>query len=112
MSKELLNLPPFYIGQKAVCVDDKFGTNGEVAAIKLGDVYVIKAVRKFCCNWTVDIGKRCVGFAICSSCGKEENEINNIHWLRASRFLPIEENFIAIEFEKVIEQEQKLVCVN
>ena len=88
------NIPPFYIGQKVVCVNDAPGWITGVIRLSKGRVYtVLDTVSYSDGSWDVRVEK-----------GEKTWD--------SSRFAPMEENFEEIAFEEVIEVEKKLTCAN
>lgn len=89
--------PPFFIGQRVVCVDDKQDipfsqSNGKPFLLKKGDVYTISWEEGECYHLV------------------ETDKVNPTYCYRKSRFAPIPESYadetakIAESFTEVIEQ--------
>lgn len=104
---EKLNLPPFYIGQKVVCISPN-----KDYPIKEGQVVIIKEVRqnKCCGVWVVNVGISSFNDKmIRCSCNLRYANDNT---LSAKRFVPAQEQkFKAVTFEKLCE-EVELICEN
>lgn len=104
---EKLNLPPFYVGQKVVCIQSH-----PMGFFKKGQEFTIIDARKMkcCADWVVDIGIHTHYLEMdCSCCGAT---VDNISYYRSSRFAPIQESkFKAVTFEKICE-EVELICEN
>ena len=90
------------IGDKVVCI--KGHTEGHV---KEGSTYTIKNImlNPCCGTMVVDVGiKRDTTHCACTKCNFDYPN-KGITWLYASRFVPIQHEFKAIEFTKVLEEE-------
>lgn len=113
MAQEI-NLPPFYVGQRVVCINDEIIFAGLPSApIKNGTIYTVAGVLKVCCRWHIDIGLYSGRSHVrCPSCYGDILKPNMNYWLAAFRFAPIEENFQSISLEKVLEKETPLISVN
>ncbi len=106
-----MNLPPFYIGQKVVCIKTKssfdfFGNPCHL--IKKGDVFTVQGISK-CCKWVIDIGKRDNRMCACEHCGHYFGK--GIVWANAKFFAPREEGTLPlITFKEInkIEKEEIL----
>lgn len=100
------NLPPFYIGQKVVAKEDH-----EKGFFTKGQEFVVREVKRPCCNWEIRIDVNVSEFAgaICPNCFKISRPEP---FFRHSRFSPVEENFQSITLEKVLETETPLVSAN
>lgn len=93
------NNPPFYVGQRVVCVK-----SNKHLGIKEGRIYVIHNIKKGCCGWDVGIGIRSFGVSSCPICLKEEPP-SSIWWLMAYRFAPIEPRHQDVEIaEELLRQ--------
>lgn len=101
---EINNLPPFYVGQKVVCIQSH--SRGH---FKKGDVFTVKSVLKPCCNWTIDIGFRSSYDLMRCSC--LNTYPYNGHYLAAA-FRPLEElkpPLLTFEKIKEVEKEELLI---
>jgi hypothetical protein len=79
------NNAPFYVGQRVVCV------NGEPSYLYKGVEYVIRELRKGCCESEVWVGTSWAGRGqICGRCLKFDSRGDGKCWYRASRFAPIQ----------------------
>lgn len=111
---EFNNLPPFYIGQEVVCVDNKtyikvhFKTED---MLHIGETYIIRDIRKGCCEWEIDIGILAKGKIARCICGKA-SPLNTYSWFKSSRFVPKQEQFQAITYSEIKQKESPLICVN
>jgi hypothetical protein len=88
---------PFYIGQKVVCVESK-------GAYQKGIEYVVKVIQQCSCGlWKVGCVEHNINNPInVCKCGSDGPVVR--YWLaNSSRFAPIQENFQAITFEKIME---------
>lgn len=103
-------LPPFYVGQRIVSL--RISTVRKW--LKKDKIYIIESL-DFCCEWLVDVGFKIelpfVGNR-CTICKKLLSGREGIDWVYARHFAPIREDFQEISFEKVIEKEKSLICVN
>lgn len=115
---EKLNLPPFTVGQKVVCVDP--GTN---KPLKKGDKYTITSIHNNCrCGYLVNVDNHtAIGLdyrpilngelCACGGCGTLKYS-NGFSLYLPTRFASIQESkFRAVSFEKVME-ENKVLCEN
>lgn len=96
------NLPPFYVGQEVVCIND---SSPLILPVKKNEIYTVLGVRFGCCSWEVYLGHQSA--AKSCSCGKctRINPRKELDWyLLASRFAP-KDQFKAITFTKVLETE-------
>lgn len=102
------NLPPFYIGQRVVCLEG-------FSKYKKGKIYTVGALFKTdCCNvWKVG----CIKIKGSSddmfecACGAKPVFIPIPYYVLSAKFFaPINENFQPISLEKVLETE--LISVN
>jgi hypothetical protein len=109
-----INLPPFYVGQKVVAVKDTI-------SLKKGKEYVILDIKAaYCkCGWHVDIGlplrypnSKTFKCGKCNAEGVLPPDAFGKEWINYHLFAPVQENFQSISFEKVIEKETPLICVN
>lgn len=98
------NIPPFYVGQKVVAI-----RNHSTGLFKKGDTFNITGIFMSDCSckeWEVTVGvvtdkpKVC-----CAVCGETYEKKSYQSEFKAYCFAPIIENFEAISFEKVLEQE-------
>ena len=104
-----INFPPFYPGQRVVCIDDSRNDPYEFP-FKKGDELIALSCRRCTCGiWMVDIG---VQWPTGSSCHCGDITNGPIWWLYAARFVPIEEKFESISLTKVYEIESPLISVN
>lgn len=104
-----INLPPFYVGQKVVALEDSLD-----GLFKKGDEFRVTSIKKCtgCNAWEITIGiatgydfKRCV---ICNCLEIIKSEAPFL----AKRFAPVEMSFQEISYSKVMEEEKKFVGVN
>lgn len=103
-----MNIPPFYIGQRVVVITS-------TPFLKTGDEYTVQSLYyKSCCkSWTVHVGITDNGAQPYCPIHKTTHGIEGhlVHH-NAKYFAPIESNFEAISYTKVMEEESPLVCVN
>lgn len=103
---ENINLPPFYSGQRVVCI-----VNQSQNFVTKGQEFIVIGVKKFCCKWTIDVGLINIKMSvICKDCG--HREITHIAWLKADLFIPIDESFEVIEYCEVLGKEKPLISAN
>lgn len=105
------DLPPFYVGQEVVCINSSnaFPGHGPVP-IKESNKYSVNSIKRCGCgDWKVDVGFVTPIGTVCSC---RMTTLAGVWWFRASRFAPIREDFQEMSFEKVIEKEKSLICVN
>lgn len=103
---EKLNLPPFYVGQKVICVNS-IGTYG----LTKNKIYTVHDIFNCVCGIkTVDLGfKTAHAGSRCSNCRKANT---GVFTYRLDRFRPLQEQkFRAVTFEKVME-ETEAICEN
>jgi len=84
-----LNLPPFYVGQKVVCVK----THSQGIVVK-GNVYSVKEcyLSPCGCNYVVCVGVLATGqFNKCTTCGKRRNPESKYHPISHELFAPVQE---------------------
>lgn len=101
-----LNLPPFYVGQKIVCV-----IGHKDGQFKKGDVFKVQSIkRESCCgNWVVNIGLRTDYCLIVCQCGHINN---NDDYYSCNRFKPLEEmNAPLLTFQQIKEVEKEEVLI-
>lgn len=104
-----INFPPFYPGQRVVCIDDS-RTDGYIFPFKKGDeLSIISCHQCTCKTWMVDIGIQWPTGSTCH-CGVITH--GPIWFVYAKRFVPIEEKFESISLTKVYEIESPLISVN
>ena len=97
-NNDMKQLPPFYVGQKIVCIKDHSS-----GAVKKGQHFIVMNVEKFCCDWLVDIGILNDHPSMeCNYCGMK---IMSQSFLFSQTLFAPEEQFAAITFTKVIEKE-------
>jgi hypothetical protein len=106
------NLPPFYVGQKVVAL-----RTSDFGGVIKDKTYTVECcfVTKCCKVWKVGIAETTAteDVSICNTCGKDVNHKGSFVLIGdAKYFAPIQTDFIAITFEKVIEQERELINVN
>lgn len=109
------NLPPFYVGQKVVCL--KSATNNFGHYCVKDHVYTVLELNRCKCGaWKIDIGvKDESNHATKMSCGKCKGPYDRRSyaiWADATNFAPIHEDFQQITLSKVIEIESSLINVN
>lgn len=96
-------MQPFYVGQRVVALNGRnFLTKGEE--------YIIKNIKPGCKHipWIVDVGIADSAAGICTKC--TFIIFDNVKWFTSSLFSPIIEEFEAISFSKIMEEE--LTSVN
>lgn len=104
-----INLPPFYVGQKVVAVNNS-------ALWKKGQEFTIKSITKSCCYWEVDINLSApngISFFRCYICNRKHGlKPGDPIYPDAYCFAPLEEKFEVISYKKVIKREQPVICRN
>lgn len=94
------NFPPFYVGQRVVCIDTDFSefSNSYTSPPLVNDrKYIILGLHKWCHGWLVDVGISTIAMAMaCPKCMGLYFPTNNQHWVKSTRFAPIQENFQSI----------------
>lgn len=105
-------LPPFYIGQKVICVKD--GKNGKGIGVTKGEVYQIKNIVACNCQWSVDVGISGGSLYgnVCPRCGKAITPPTYSCYASASLFGPIREDFQSITLESIMQVETPLISSN
>jgi len=105
---EQINLPPFYVGQKVVAIE-----NSGTGRFKKGDKFIVNG-NKFLWEsvWCIDIGHKNPVAPKMQYRGRTISTGDDIWWTLSSMFAPIEENFQSISLEKILEEETKLISVN
>lgn len=106
MAVNNIDYPPFYVGEEVVAIRDH-----SQGCYTKGQTYVVRAIRKGCCVWEIDIGASHInsifGFPIaaCSICRNiEYNPVT--WWMFASSFVSkAQEQFQQVEFNKILENE-------
>lgn len=101
------NLPPFYVGQKVVCI------NKNPLYLKYNETYVVKEIKQFPCGcWAIDVGvSRNNSYA--TYCYKHDSAIlDRDCWYTVDEFAPIEQTFQSISFKEVIKIESPLIGIN
>jgi hypothetical protein len=105
-------LPKFYLGQKVVVVQDH-----SQGIIKKGEKFTVTGIRNVCCGWRVTVGLRAGerlprfnGYYRCNQCNKRMYVGGQESLFCESLFAPIQDDFEAITFSKVLEE--KLHSVN
>lgn len=102
------NLPPFYVGQKVVCIEGYPNPR----FFKKGDQFTILDIIKTpCCNmWIVNIGVSMPYKNTICDCGQtfKANQM-----FRASRFAPIEkQNIPLMTFSQIKEKEKEQILID
>lgn len=112
----LNNLPPFYVGQKVVCVrscdSTKWGTGDKVNGVVKGETYTIKAIAPNCCGvgFMVDVGLIPKYDVLCSKCCKN---LGKTLWANPKLFAPIEkQNFPLMTFKEIVKKEEEQVLID
>lgn len=104
-----INLPPFYLGQRIVALEN-------VYLWKKGDEFVVLGIKKSCCYWIIDIGitlPTVYTYFQCQICRRRENiKPRQVYWPMANCFAPIEENFEVVAYKEVIRKEKLITCAN
>ena len=99
---ENINLPPFYVGQKVVCINNKPLPNrtNSIATERLveGKEYIVSKIDPVDEYSVVPLPTISVRGVIGFFC--------------VSRFAPIQENFQSISLEKILEKETELISSN
>lgn len=104
------NIPPFYIGQKVVCIKDH---NDPECELRLNKVYTVRSLWLCKCGWSVDVGIKdpCVlleedTIYYCNVCEVEQNTDS---WLLlCNRFRPLQEQKAPmLTFTKIKEEEKE-----
>lgn len=101
-----MNKQPFYIGQRVVCVKDH-----SKLLVKKGYEAIVTNVGKFPCGglW-VSVGiVNAFDHIYCIDCNSKHYSGHDMTF-GVSLFAPITENFIEIEYSKVLELEKPLIC--
>lgn len=110
MQSSLENLPPFYVGQKVVCI--KNHSSGVVLKDK---TYTVTSVLKICCGFRIGVGiewnygTKNVCCSSCTSIRPPDKE-----WmLSPCLFAPLQESvFPTLTLSRVIEKELQLTSMN
>ncbi len=106
--ENLNNLPPFYVGQKVVCV--KTHTRG---IYKKGQVFTVQNIyMQTCgCQWVINIGYYSdIPTMKCSTCGLV---YKNDSAFKCTSFKPLQESvFPSLTMSKVLEKESQLISMN
>jgi hypothetical protein len=107
-----MELAPFYVGQKVVSLYDSLYKD---TPIKKGQIFSILGIKKGCCKftgWLVDVGFENIYLITlqCPSCF--HSELSKTRWVCSTCFSPINESFQKVTYEKVLEKESELICVN
>lgn len=104
---EKLNIPPFYVGQKVVCIKP-------IKTLVKDKIYTLTGVNKCACGTTIVSWGETDGIVLgvdCHSCGRI-NFKSREFFADSSRFAPIQESkFRAVSFEKIM-QETEQICEN
>jgi hypothetical protein len=105
-------IPPFFIGQKIICIKGRKGKYSEV----IKDQTYIVGECIYCENckvWWVGVLKQSgLIVSICPSCHVVVPASNKYYYYGAELFAPIEENFQSISFKECIEKEQVVTSIN
>lgn len=109
-NKDSQQLPPFYIGQRVVLLQD-----GISYPIKKGDEFTVLDITQSPCGcWSVHIGlppaKPSPNF-YCSLHDSRAIPNYGKGWIGARYFAPIESQFHSITFKEVIEIESPITCM-
>lgn len=101
-----LNLPPFYIGQKVVCIGGK-------GVLKIGKHYIVSGVFNTCCGYCITIGIMATKAPlVCNICDKKVNEVNGEWFFSPEFFKPLEEiNAPLLTFQQIKEVEKEEVLI-
>ena len=97
------NTPPFFVGQEVVAI-----RNVPIGGIKKGDEYIVRAIT-YCCTWKIDIGLVHPSNCNCK-CGICLKDLQSSLWWASAKIFAPKDQFEAITFTKVMEQE--LTSVN
>lgn len=113
-NENLKNLPPFYVGQKVVAIE-----NQSQGAFKSGDEFVVKSITRPMCgcvnHWIVDVGVKswCNLIRMTSCCSKTLQMPDSTWFFNANRFAPLQQQkYPLIKLTKVIEKGKVLLCEN
>ncbi len=100
----------FKVGQQVICINNI--TDGSFIVLKKNQIYTIKSIENCskCGNLELNIGIMEPKGIRCH-CGRGLDGYKGNHY-KASRFVPILDNFKTISFEKVLEEESILTGVN
>ena len=100
----LNNLPPFFVGQKVVCVKanaDSLGNN-----LVRDNTYTVQGVHKCECGWKVSVGGITDNRIIRCPCGCPDPDTNV--WWFSNRFAPLDQtSFPAMTFKEIQKVEVK-----
>ena len=89
----------WYIGQDIVCI--KSHSQG---AVKEGDVFIIKGIKKSCCSIDLDINFiHLKPMLECPHCHKLEKS-NGIYWFDHNQFAPLESITDISEIEELLKE--------
>jgi hypothetical protein len=109
------NLPPFYVGQKVIAIQDH-----SRLTFKKGQMFIVLDIRFYCCSWEIFIGVNeaplpdpyCMYEQKCCRCSKIELSRDIRCFFYADLFAPVYENFQSISLSKILEEETKLISIN
>lgn len=107
-NKSEMKEQPFYIGQRVVCVKDH-----SRSIVNKGLEYVCLGLLQFPCGcWNIGVGvKKTLPKYTCPIHNLTATNSYHCWWISASLFAPITNNFIEIEYSKVLELEKPLISV-
>lgn len=104
------NIPPFYVGQKVVCIKEH---NDPECELRLNNVYTVRSLWLCECGWSIDVGIKDSNILLkgdttycCDACDVEQNTDS---WLLfCNRFKPLQELKVPmLTFEKIKEEEKE-----
>lgn len=103
--------PPFFVGQRVICVNSWLAFD---LPIDDGKEYQVKAVKKRCCDWYVDVGfnldEGC--YTVCKVCQTHYEDTGQEWFFRASRFVPIEQAFKEVPYSEIADEAKWRICIN
>ncbi len=110
MKVDFGNLPPFYVGQRVICIVGSELTSEDETYIVTG---IYRGVCK-CAKWVISVGIEETAPGTLMNCGRCNKKLVRreqcVH--PAQHFVPETNSFESISFEKVVEIESPLVSVN
>lgn len=107
---EQINLPPFYVGQRVVCIEHTPQWVSDFAGminIKKGDIVTVRGYSKA-------VGHRGIFFnEIRNKINKDfPKEDGNEGCYNSKHFTPVSEKFESISLSEIAKEESKLISVN
>jgi len=111
MENNNIDIPPFYIGQEIVSRIDAKDYNSGRILWKKGDEFVVKAIKRSCCEWLVYIGVESgTEYMQCGICHK--GKYKSDHFWSCSIFAPKIEIGEFISLKEVSEKALELTSAN